>query len=62
MTDTGGSDAFSTRQALNSSQSTFQSALADVQNNVAGSSSTYQKDLKKQADSLGVVCNDGRYP
>lgn len=51
-----------TLQALNSSQATFKSTLADVQSSIAGSSSTYHRDLKKQADSLDAACSDGTYP
>jgi len=55
-------DASSTRQALSSSQATFKSTLADIQKGVAGSSSTYHKDLKTQTDSLDAACGDGKCP
>jgi kinesin family protein 11 len=49
-------------QALSSSQATFSSALVDVQSTIAGSSSTYRNDLRKQTESLDATCNDGRRP
>lgn len=47
---------------MSSSQATFNSILADVQGSIAGSSFTFHKDLKKQTESLGVVCGDSGYP
>ena len=55
-------DVSFTRQALSSSQATFKSTLSDIQKGVAGSSSTYHKDLKAQTDSLDAACGDGKCP
>jgi len=58
----GSSNTSSTQQALSSSQATFKSTLADVQSSLAGSSSTYHKDLKKQTESLDIACSDSKWP